>query len=123
MRVHVGGHDVGLRPVPVDAFRRSRVARRIDHVEQFHRLVAAAQARQRDHRPQRRVRVLTAVFANAGQISLDVAGVVIHVIERRREQQHDLCVAPDQLRRDDVHRRFCAARVGVARQHGPRLGE
>ena len=121
MRVDVGGDGVRLRAVPLDALGRARVVDRIDHVEQLHRLVAQPQPRERDDGPERRVRVLTAVLADAGQVALDVAGIVGHPVERRRQQQHELRVAPDQMRAHRLHRARGAPRLRRLRQHRPRL--
>ena len=77
--------------------------------------------RQRDDRPERGMRVLAAVLADARQVSLDVAGIVRHAIERRREQQHDLRVAPHEVRADRFHRALGALRLRRLRQHRPRL--
>ena len=92
-------------------------------MEQLHRLVAHAEPRQRDHRPQRRVRVLAAVLADARQVALDVAGIARHPIEGRRQQQHELRVAAHQVGAHGVHRALGAARLRRAREHGPRLRE
>ena len=71
--------------------------------------------------PQRGVRVLAAVLANARQVALDVARVARHLVERRREQQHELRVAAHEIGAHGVHRALGAPRLGRARQHGPRL--
>ena len=62
---------------------------RIHHLEQANRAVAIAQAGPRHGHPQRTVRVLAAVFAQAGRIAHDVAGMRLGMIERRREQSHE----------------------------------
>ena len=62
---------------------------RIEHAEKLAGLVAVAERRERHHGPHGGVRVLAAVFANAGHIAFDVAGIERRVIERRRQKQHD----------------------------------
>src|SRR5690606_10903218 len=89
-RVHVRGRDVGLDLVARHAFRRGRVVDGVDQREQFERPVAVAHPREGEDRPLRAVRVLAAVLAQAGRIGLDVAGVVVGMLERRREQQREL---------------------------------
>jgi hypothetical protein len=84
---------------------------RVDHVEQFHRLVTHAEARQRHDRPDGRVRVLAAVLPNAGQIPFDVARIVGHPIEGWRQQEHDLRVAPHQMCAHGIHGALGAARL------------
>ena len=93
----------------------------IDHVEQLHRFVAMAQAREREHRPERGMRVLPAVLANTREVALDVAGIVDRAIERRCQQQHDPRVPAHQVRAHGIHRALGALRGGRAREHGPRL--
>ena len=119
VRVDVRRNGVRFAAVAFDRLRRPRVVDGVDHVEQLHRRVTTADAPQRDHRPQRRMRVLPAVFANPGQVALDVAGVVRHPIERRREQEHELGIAPDEMGVHGVHRAFRAARLRDLRKNRP----
>ena len=92
-----------LDAIPIDAFRRARVVDRIEHVKELHRFVADAQPCQRHDRPQRGVRVLTAVLAHSRNVALDVTGVVNHAIEGRRQQQDELRFAADQVHAHGVH--------------------
>ena len=119
VRVDVGGHDVGLGLVALDAFGVARVVDRVDQVEQLHRLVAHAEPGQRDHHPQRRVRVLAAVLPDARQVALDVAGIARHPVEGRRQQQHELRVAAHQMRAHGVQRALDPARLRRARTAPP----
>ena len=57
----------------------------------------------------RGVRVLAAVLPNARQIAFDIAGIVRHPIERWRQQQHNLCVAPHQMCTNGIHGALGAA--------------
>ena len=56
------------------------------------------------------MRVLPAILANARRIALDVTRIVIGAVERRREQQRDPVVVPDQMLADRIHR---ASRHGL----------
>ena len=96
---------------------------RIEDREQLARLVAVAEGGEREHRPDRRVRVLAAVLADAGQVALDVAGVEVGVVERGREEQHQAVAAPDEVLVDCGHRPLRPRSVGGARQNAPRLGD
>jgi hypothetical protein len=91
------------RPVVLDAVWRAHVIDRIEHVEEFHGFVAEPEPAQRDHRPQRRVRVLPAVLANAGQIPLDVPRIVRHAVERWRQEEHQLRIPPHQVSPHGLH--------------------
>jgi len=121
VRVHVGRHDVGLGPVTFGALRRARVVDRVDHVEQFHRLVALSQPRECDHGPERGVRVLPAILPQAREIALDVPRVPGRAVEGRRQQQHHLRVAADEIRPDRIHGPLRTARLRAPGQHRPRL--
>src|SRR3546814_2988685 len=87
--IHIGDRDVGLDLVARHALRRRCVVDRIDQREQPGGAVAVAHLREREDRPLRAVRVLATVLAPAGRIGLDVAGVVVGVLERRGEQRSE----------------------------------
>ena len=94
---------------------------RIDHVEQLPCAPAVAQGGERHHRPDRRVRVLAAVFAHARHVALYIAGVQSRLVERRIEELDQRVLAAHQA---PVHRRHCRARAPGfpgAGQHGPAL--
>ena len=119
VRIHVGRHHIRLRTVSFDRVARSHVVDRIDHVEELHRFVTLTEPRKRDDRPDGGVRVLPTVLAHAGKVTFDVSGIEGRPIERGREQQHDLCIAPHQMRSNGVHCSFRAAGLRRSRQHGP----
>ena len=81
----------------------------------------------REAEPRPGVGVLTAVLANAGRISPDVAGVVQRAVERRREQEHESIGAAHQLVVGRAYRRPQLAGVPLvevrrrSRQDRPRL--
>ncbi len=74
--------------------------------------IAVAELRKRQHRPHGGVGVLTAVLAQARRVGFYVARVVHGMVERRREQFHQLIAAADQLR---VHLRHGADRAAAFR--------
>src|SRR5258708_3736371 len=76
-----------------------------------------------EHGPERRMGVLCTVLAHAGQIALDVARVVLGVIERRREEKNHSLVLPYQMVVHRVHRGPSAIGRASAREHGPTLGD
>ena len=119
MRVDVAGHDVGLASIPVNLPCGSRVVDRIDQVKDLHRFITKSQACEGDHGPRRRVRVLAAVLANTWQVSLDVPRIVRGAIERRRQQEHESCVPPEQMRPDGLHRLAGAHGLTRAGKYGP----
>ena len=81
------------------------------------RWVPFALQRQRLNHPQRRVRVLAAVFANSGRIALDVTGVERRLVERRRR-----AAAPaDRRVTNQVLRQPTRMAMRDARDRRPRL--
>src|SRR5579872_4809244 len=66
-RVDIGGHDIGLDFISLDFTRRPRASQWVEHLEHLERAVAVTAPRRRERRPQRRVRILAAVFADARQ--------------------------------------------------------
>ncbi len=69
---------------------------RVEDREQLHGLVAVAERREGHDRPDRAVRVLPAVLADAGRVPPDVAGIDVGSVERRGEQQHEAVAAADE---------------------------
>src|SRR5207245_2737879 len=67
------------------------------HLEQPRGTTAQAELGLRAHQPERRVGVLAAVLADAGNVTLDVAGIVRRAVEWRREEPDDAVVHRDQL--------------------------
>ena len=84
--VDVGGDDVGLDPVGGDGFGGRAVADRVDQREQFPGAAMVAELGEGHDRPDRGVGVLAAVFAHAGDVALDVAGIECGLVERRIEE-------------------------------------
>jgi hypothetical protein len=66
------------------------MADRVEQCEQLQRALTPAEQRGRKHDPGRGMSVLPAVFADAGHVALDVAGLERAAIERWREQQDHL---------------------------------
>ena len=121
MRVHIARRDVRLRLVTVDIGGRPRVVDRVQHVEELHRLVAIAEPGHRHDCPDRGMRVLPAVLAHARRITLDVAGILGRLVERRRQEQHGPRRPPYQVRAHRVHRALGAGKGCRAGEHGPGL--
>ena len=92
-------------------------------VEHLDRLVAGAHAREREHCPDRAVRVLAAVLADAGRIAADVAGIRLGAVEGRGEQEDEALGTAHQVRADRVERLLGAARRREAGEDRPRLRE
>ena len=120
-RVDVCGDHERLRLVALHIGGRARVVDGIQHVEQLDRLVAVAELRQGPHRPQRRVRVLAAVLAHAGEVALDIAGLEGGLVERRGEQRDHARISPHELRSHSVHGALGVRRRRRAGEHGPAL--
>ena len=121
VRVDVTRDDVGLRLVALDVGRGPGVVDGVQHVEELHRLVAAAQPGHGHDHPEGRVRVLAAVLPDSGRIALDVTRILGRLVERRREEEHDLRPAPDEVGADGVERALREAEGNRAREHRPGL--
>ena len=92
---------------------------RVQQREQLAGLVAVAEHREGDHRPDGAVRVLAAILANAGRIALDVSGIERRLVERRREEQHQTVVAPDEVFFDRRHGVRGVGGIGGLGDHAP----
>ena len=92
-RIDVGGDHIGFDAVAFGCRCIEGVVDRVQHAECTPGLVGQAELGKRDDEPGRRVRVLAAVLAHPRRIALDVAGVLLGLVERRREQLDDLEVA------------------------------
>jgi hypothetical protein len=64
-RVNVGRDDIRLHLVSGDVLRRAAVGERVEHLEEPERTIGILTQRCREHRPERRVRVLGAVLSHA----------------------------------------------------------
>ena len=94
---------------------------RIDHLIQRERAIVVATHCSRHYGPQRTVRVLRAIFAHTGQITLDVPRVVRAFIERRREQHDEPRIFTHQLSVHRAHRLLLTALQCCAGNHAPTL--
>ena len=119
VRVNVSGDDIRLDLVAIHVSRGPRMVERVEHVEELHRFIPAAQPGHGYDDPQSGVRVLAAVLAQTGWIALDVAGILRRLIEWRCEQQQDPGAAPDQVRADRVHRALREAHGRSPGKHRP----
>src|SRR5690606_2198439 len=84
--VHVGGDGVGLRLVAVGRGAGGRVGGGEEHREEPGGEGAVAALGESADEPQHAVGVLPAVLADAGEVALDVAGVVVGPVEGGREE-------------------------------------
>ena len=92
-------------------------------MENFHRLVPAAESRQSHNRPYRGMGVLTAVLPKSGRIALDVSWIVRPAIKGRREQQGQTVVRLDEFALHGRHRLDRTLAGGDAREDRPGLGD
>src|SRR5438876_6620850 len=101
--VYVSRDDVRLDLVLADPVRRSRMRDGIQHREQFRRLEAVAEGGERNDCPGGRMGILPPVLTHAGQVTLDVPGLEMRVVERGREQKDQPVVPPYQSLVDGSH--------------------
>ena len=119
--VDVAGDHVGLDPVAIEPSSRARVVDGVQQREQLAGTIAVAERGERHDRPDGRVRVLTAVLADARRIALHVARIPRGADEGRGEQQDDRLLPVHQIFFDRVHGARGAVRVGRPGEDGPRL--
>ncbi len=119
--VDVGGGDVGLDLVAVESRARGRVVDRVQEREELARLVAFVQLGEGDDRPDRAVRVLSAVLAHSGQIPLDVTGIEGRPVEGGREEEHQPVAAAHEVFLDGRHGAAAPIVVPGAGEDGPGL--
>ncbi|MNH21997.1 hypothetical protein D3C79_818360 [compost metagenome] len=118
--IDIGGHHIGFDLVGFDQ-PASTLAHRVDQAQQFPGLGGIAQAGIGHARPDGRVGVLAAIFAHAGQVALDVAGVQVAVVEGWVEQCDDTDVAAHQVLVQRRHGGLRARRRGNPGKHRPAL--
>ena len=92
--INIGGDDIGLDLVPVNASAGTRMIDRVQEREKFAGLIAVAERGEGEDGPDRRMGILAAVFADAGQVSFNIARVRARVVKRRGEEE-------DETRRRD----------------------
>ena len=92
---------------------------RIDHRRDFPRALAVSDRHVGQRGPDRGMRVLAAILANARRIPFDISRVGHGLIERRREQQHQPFVAPDKIFFHRRHGPAGARRFARARNDAP----
>src|SRR5216684_1145506 len=93
----------------------------IQHAEQLGRFVTVTKGSECNHRPDRGMRILPAVFTNARHITFDITGVERRAIERRREQEDKPFGPKDQLAIDGRHRPGGSPALCGPAQHSPGL--
>src|SRR5436309_9425241 len=93
----------------------------IEQREQLGRAIAVAKPCESHDVPERSVRVLAAVLANARHVTLDVTRTRGHVIERRRQEQDEAVLTTHQPLVDGCHRLPRARGIAGPREHRPRL--
>ena len=82
--INITGYHVRFHLVSLHAGTGVGAMDRTDHAKKLGGFVAIAQRRECDHHPRGSMAVLPAVFPNARQISLDIAGIMIRMVEGRR---------------------------------------
>ena len=76
-----------------------------------------------DDGPDGGVGVLATVFADAGDVAFDIAGVERRFVERGSEELDEAAVAADEALIDGVHGVARARWIACAGNHGPALRE
>ena len=119
--IDIRGDDVRLHRVSLGVRPCARVRKRVDQIVEVEREIAVTQPGRSEHGPERGVRVLRAVLAHAGEISLDVARIVLGVIERRREEQDHALIFAHEALHDGLHRGASAHGLAGFGEHRPAL--
>ena len=91
--INISSDDIRLDLVPVNAGAGVRVIDRVQEREKFAGLVAVAECREGEDGPDRRMSILAAVFADAGQVSFNIAWVGARLVKRRGEEEDEPVVA------------------------------
>src|ERR1700722_2090074 len=121
--VDVGGYDIGLYLVTVHIGPRASMVDGIEQGEQRRCLVALAECGECHDRPQRGMRILAAVLADAWRVTFDVAWIDRRFVEWRREQQRHAIQRPDQLAFDGHHGASGPPGLSRTRDRRPGLGD
>ena len=122
-RVDVRGDDVGLLLVSGDLLRGPAVMDGIEQREEFPGVFAVAHERKAHRGPDRAVRVLAAILAHPGDVTLDVTGIERGMIEGRIKQLDEAGRAADQALIHGLHGLPRPGRIAGAADHRPALRE
>ena len=101
--VDIRGDHVRLDAVGAHLFRGIRMGDWADQVEQLASPVAIAELGKSPNCPQRGVRILPAVLADAGRIAPNIAGIVYCAVERWRKQGDQPILRAHQLLIQRLH--------------------
>src|SRR4051812_17192624 len=81
LAVNIGTNGIGLDLITMDRGAVAGVLNGIEKRQQLVDLVAFAQHGEGKHRPQRGMRVLSAILANARRVALDIAWITLGLVE------------------------------------------
>ena len=91
--INIGGDDIGLDLIAVNAGAAVGMIDRVQEREKFAGLIAVTECGESQDAPDRRMGILAAIFANAGQVPFDVAWVRACAVKWRGEKQDQLVLA------------------------------
>jgi hypothetical protein len=95
-QVNVGRHDVWLDLISRCLAWIPGVLNRIHGCQEIHGLFPVPAASERHWNPERAVRILTAIFPDARQVTFDVAGIARRIVEWGREEEEHPEISPEQ---------------------------
>ncbi len=113
-RVKIGSEDIGFQFVGSDVFRGVAVADGIEVLDDFPGDIALPEGGKGHGGPHRGMGILSAVFAHAGEIALDITGIPRRGVKGRIEETDEAMLAVDEAVEDGLHRGAGAGGVGGA---------
>src|SRR5688572_7737716 len=121
--IDVGRDDIGLHLVAEEIRASARVIDRVQHRKQRSGPRTFAKPGKGDDRPRRAMRILAAILADTGRISLYIAWIVRGPVEGWSKKQRQTVIFLYQFARDRRHGPLCAFGPGDARDYRPGLGD
>ena len=102
--VDIGRDDVGFHLVRHNRLGGLAMVHGVDHGQKLPGALGIALGREGHGRPDRSVGILAAVFAHAGDVAFDVAGILGRLVEGRIEQLDECMVATNEPSVERIHR-------------------
>jgi hypothetical protein len=117
--IHIARHYIRFELVALRIGSVFSVVNGIEKREQLEGLLPISQERRRDNNPGGRMRVLSAIFPDPGQVTFDVAWIMKRFVEWRFEQENHFMARLYEMLEDRAHGLPCPFGFCSTRYHSP----
>ena len=121
--IDVGGEDVGFEFIAGGGCGGSGAVNGVEQAAKFPSVVDLAELGAGHGHPDGGMGVLGAIFADAGDVAFDVAGIPGGGVEGGGEEPDEAVIAVDEAVEGGLHGPAGALGIGAAGENGPALGE